>query len=149
MHLRAACLRKTEKNRPRQVFCRGQFFVCSGFRGGRAGRWCRGSRGLRGRCRRGGRCGRRGGLLSNIHVYDRGFQVELFARLDFYAYSNKIDLTSDMLKQLPDEQILMTLASLLPFTPAEKQALLECVQLQKFYDTLLLLLEMNSNGRIN
>ena len=74
---------------------------------------------------------------------------ELFARLDFYAYSNKIDLTSDMLKQLPDEQILMTLASFLPFTPAEKQALLECVQLQKFYDTLLLLLEMNSNGRIN
>ena len=74
---------------------------------------------------------------------------ELFAKLDFYAYSNKIDLTSDMLKQMPDEQILMTLASVLPFTPAEKQALLECAQPQKFYDTLLLLLDMNSDGRIN
>ena len=74
---------------------------------------------------------------------------ELFAKLDFYAYSNKVDLNSEMLKQVPDEQILMTLASLLPFTPAEKQALLECVEMQKFYDTLLLLLDMNSQGRIN
>lgn len=46
---------------------------------------------------------------------------ELFAKLDFYAYSNKIDLTSDMLKQMPGEQILMTLASVLPFTPAENR----------------------------
>ena len=50
---------------------------------------------------------------------------------------------------MPDEQILMTLASVLPFTPAEKQALMECAQPQKFYDTLLLLLDMNSDGRIN
>ncbi len=74
---------------------------------------------------------------------------ELFAKLDFYAYSNKIDLTSEMLKQTPDEQILMTLASLLPFETAEKQALLECASMQKFYDTLLLLLDVNSGGRIN
>lgn len=74
---------------------------------------------------------------------------ELFAKLDFYAYSNKIDLTSEMLKQTPDEQILMTLASILPFESAEKQALLECASMQKFYDTLLLLLDVNSGGRIN
>ena len=74
---------------------------------------------------------------------------ELFAKVDFYAYSNKIDLTSDMLRQMPQEQILMTLAMLLPFTAAEKQALLECEKLQKFYETLLLLLDMNSKERIN
>ena len=74
---------------------------------------------------------------------------ELFDKVDFYAYSNKIDLTSEMLRQMPQDQILMTLAMLLPFTPAEKQALLECSQLQKFYDTLLLLLDVNSDGRIN
>ncbi len=74
---------------------------------------------------------------------------ELFEKLDVYAYSNKIDLTSNMLKQIPNEQILMTLASMLPFTPAEKQALLECAEPQKFYDTLLLLLDMDTNGRIN
>lgn len=74
---------------------------------------------------------------------------ELFDKVDFYAYSNKIDLTSSMLSQMPQDQILMTLAMLLPFTPAEKQALLECAGLKKFYDTLLLLLDMNSEGRIN
>ena len=74
---------------------------------------------------------------------------ELFNKVDFYAYSNKIDLTSDMLQQLPHDQILMSLAMLLPFTATEKQALLECPDLQKFYDTLLLLLDMNSEGRIN
>ena len=73
---------------------------------------------------------------------------ELFDKVDFYAYSNKIDLTSDLLRQLPQEQILMTLASLLPFSAAEKQALLECEKLQKFYETLLLLLDMNSQERI-
>ena len=74
---------------------------------------------------------------------------ELFSKLDFYAYSNKVDLTSEMVKQMPHEQILMTIAMLLPFSNAEKQALLECADLQKFYDTLLLLLDMNSESRIN
>ena len=74
---------------------------------------------------------------------------ELFAKVDFYAYSNKIDLTSDMLRQLPQNQILMTLAMLLPFSAAEKQALLECEKMQTFYETLLLLLDMNSRERIN
>lgn len=74
---------------------------------------------------------------------------ELFSKLDFYTYSNKIDLTSEMVRQMPNDQILMTLAMLLPFSSAEKQALLECADLQKFYDTLLLLLDMNSESRIN
>lgn len=74
---------------------------------------------------------------------------ELFAKVDFYAYSNKIDLTSSVLNRMPPEQVLMSLAMMLPFTAAEKQALLECAGLQKFYDTLLLLLDMNSEGRIN
>lgn len=74
---------------------------------------------------------------------------ELFDKVDFYAYSNKIDLTSDMLRQIPQDQILMSLAMLLPFSTAEKQALLECEKLQKFYETLLLLLDMNSNERMN
>ena len=76
-------------------------------------------------------------------------QKELFDKVDFYAYSNKIDLTSDMLRQMPHDQILMTLAMLLPFSAAEKQALLECEKLEKFYETLLLLLDMNSQERIN
>ncbi len=86
----------------------------------------------------------------DFELYDFKFnKKELFAKLDLYAYSNKIDLTSDTLKDIPHKQLLMTLASILPFTPAEKQALLECVQIQKFYDTLSLLLDMNTGGRIN
>ena len=89
-------------------------------------------------------------FASDFNLRDFKFnKKELFSKLDFYAYSNKIDLTSEMLKQTPDEQILMTLASLLPFESAEKQALLECASMQKFYDTLLLLLDVNSGGRIN
>ncbi|MBR1945139.1 MAG: LON peptidase substrate-binding domain-containing protein [Alphaproteobacteria bacterium] len=89
-------------------------------------------------------------FVEDFNLTDFKFnKKELFDKVDFYAYSNKIDLTSDMLRQMPQDQILMTLAMLLPFAPAEKQALLECAQLQKFYDTLLLLLDMNSDGRIN
>lgn len=74
---------------------------------------------------------------------------KLFSKLDYYAYCNKLDLTSDMIKRLPDEQMLMTLASVLPFEPAEKQALLECAEIGRFYETLLLLLDMNADGRMN
>lgn len=73
----------------------------------------------------------------------------LFSKLDFYAYSNRLDFTSETLKQTPDDLILMTLASFLPFEPVEKQALLECTDMQKFYDTMIMLLEMNSNVRTN
>ena len=89
-------------------------------------------------------------FASDFKLNDFKFnKKELFSKLDFYAYSNKVDLTSEMVRQMPYEQILMSLALLLPFSSAEKQALLECADLQKFYDTLLLLLDMNSDSRIN
>ena len=74
---------------------------------------------------------------------------ELFDKVAFYAYSNKIDLTPDMLRQIPQDQILMTLAMMLPFSAAEKQALTECAKLKQFHETLLMLLDMNSNERAN
>ena len=43
----------------------------------------------------------------------------------------------------------MTLASLLPFSAAEKEALLEAVSPEKFFDTLVLLLEMNAAATNN
>ena len=73
----------------------------------------------------------------------------LYAALDRYAYSNNLDFDSTGLKQIPDEQVLMTLASLLPFSAAEKEALLEAVAPDKFFETLVLLLEMNASATNN
>lgn len=74
-------------------------------------------------------------------------RAKLFASLDWYAYSNKIDLNSDILKNARDEILLETLATMLPFQPAEKQALLECETREKFLKTMLMLLEMNSKPK--
>lgn len=73
----------------------------------------------------------------------------LYAALDRYAYTNNLDFNSSNLKQIPEDQVLMTLASVLPFESAEKEALLECVSQEKFFDTLVLLLEMNVAGLSN
>lgn len=73
---------------------------------------------------------------------------KLFAKLDFYAYSNKLDINSSVLKETPDRLLPMTLASMLPFEPPEKQALLECSSSEKFLETLMMLLDMNSDARL-
>lgn len=73
----------------------------------------------------------------------------LFAALDRYVYSHALDLDISFLKKMKPEALLMTLASILPLHISEKQALLECDTYEKFYDTLLLLLEMNGGGSTN
>lgn len=73
----------------------------------------------------------------------------LFAKLDMYAYSNRIDINSELLKNTPDESLLSFLASVLPFEAAEKQALLECETPRKFYDTLMMLLDMSCGSKTN
>lgn len=70
----------------------------------------------------------------------------LMEKLDRYAYSNNLDLSFDLLKKAEDCQLLYSLASMLPFQPAEKQALLECSSPQKFYETLLILLDMATDN---
>ncbi len=74
---------------------------------------------------------------------------ELFSKLDVFTYSNKIDLNSKAFQDVNDAELLMTLASLLPFSVLEKQALLECVFIKDFYDALLLLLDIRLNRSIN
>lgn len=73
----------------------------------------------------------------------------LFAKLDTFAYSNKIDLNSALLKNVPDSALMAALASMLPFETAEKQALLECNTPQKFYNTLMMLLDMSCGSKTN
>ncbi len=73
----------------------------------------------------------------------------LFAKLDAFAYGNRIDFNSALLKNVPDSALLPSLASMLPFETAEKQALLECETQQKFYDTLSMLLDMSCGSKTN
>lgn len=68
----------------------------------------------------------------------------LHKALDRYATAMKLDFSSADLKNVAPDRVLTTLASVLPLTCAEKQALIECETREKFYDTLVLLLEMNA-----
>ena len=76
-------------------------------------------------------------------MIDRG---PLLAALKDYFARATIDANWDSIKRIPDGLLIVTLAMVCPFDPAEKQALLEAASEADRADTLLALLRMGATG---
>ncbi|MBO5997534.1 MAG: LON peptidase substrate-binding domain-containing protein, partial [Alphaproteobacteria bacterium] len=68
----------------------------------------------------------------------------LLYALDIYLKTKHIDIKVDLLENLPVRRLVATIASILPFEAPEKQALLECGDLQQCVKTLQTILRMNT-----
>lgn len=70
----------------------------------------------------------------------------LLAALRQYFAGRRIDANWDAIRRMPDEALVVTLAMVCPFEPAEKQALLEAPDQAERSRTLLALLQMGAAG---
>jgi Lon protease-like protein len=68
----------------------------------------------------------------------------LLAALRGYFTQRGFDANWDAIKRLPDDMLVVTLAMVCPFEPAEKQALLEAPSDAERASTLLTLLQMGA-----
>jgi Lon protease-like protein len=73
-----------------------------------------------------------------------GSRETLLAALRSYFTHRGIDANWDAIKRLPDEMLVVTLAMVCPFEPAEKQALLEAPTEPERAAALLALLQMGA-----
>ena len=69
---------------------------------------------------------------------------ELLGVLRGYFTHRRIDANWDAIKRLPDDMLVVTLAMVCPFEPAEKQALLEVPSEAERASALLTLLQMGA-----
>jgi uncharacterized protein len=85
--------------------------------------------------------------LSDLDPAQRAPEVgreALFGALRGYFTHRGIDANWDAIKRLPDEMLVVTLAMVCPFEPAEKQALLEVGTEAERASALLALLQMGA-----
>ena len=71
---------------------------------------------------------------------------ELLGALRAYFTTRGFDANWDVINDMPDDQLVTTLAMVCPFDPAEKQALLEAPELSDRAQTLLTLLQMGAHA---
>ena len=70
----------------------------------------------------------------------------LMTALRAYFTTRGFDANWDMINEMPDDQLVTTLAMVCPFDPAEKQALMEAPGLADRAATLLTLLQMGAHA---
>jgi Lon protease-like protein len=79
---------------------------------------------------------------------DDGFDRLRFLRaLKSYLERRGMDVDWDAAKTAPGEALVNSLAMLLPFEPAEKQALLEAPSVDDRREALIALMEIDTAGR--
>jgi Lon protease-like protein len=79
---------------------------------------------------------------------DEGFDRMLFLRaLKAYLEHRSLDLDWEAAKNAPGDALVNSMAMLLPFTAAEKQALLEAMTLSERREALIALMEIDAAGR--
>jgi uncharacterized protein len=85
--------------------------------------------------------------LADLDVQQTGAVVprqELLGVLRSYFTHRRIDANWDAIKRVPDDMLVVTLAMVCPFEPAEKQALLEVATEAERASALLALLQMGA-----
>ena len=85
--------------------------------------------------------------LADLDLEPRPIGVEretLLTALRGYFSHRGFDANWDAIKRLPDDMLVITLAMVCPFEPAEKQALLEAPSDAERASTLLALLQMGA-----
>jgi uncharacterized protein len=85
--------------------------------------------------------------LTDLDLQQTGAEVpreELLSVLRGYFTHRRIDVNWDAIKRLPDDMLVVTLAMVCPFEPAEKQALLEVSTEAERTSALLALLQMGA-----
>jgi hypothetical protein len=87
--------------------------------------------------------------LADLDLEPRSIDISrerLLAALRGYFAHRGIELNWDAIKRLPDDMLVVTLAMVAPFEPAEKQALLEAPNEVERASALLALLQMGALG---
>ncbi len=86
------------------------------------------------------------GDLDPITTTDLIDREELLQALRAYFTTRGFDANWDTINDMPDDALVVTLAMVCPFDPAEKQALLEAPSMADRADTLLTLLQMGAHA---
>jgi Lon protease-like protein len=86
-------------------------------------------------------------FAADLDLAARPIEVEreaLLAALRSYFAKRNVDANWDAIRRMPDDALVVTLAMVCPFEPAEKQALLEAPSEADRAATLLALLQMGA-----
>ena len=74
-------------------------------------------------------------------------KAEFLAAFKAYVEAKQLKVDWDTIRNAPDDHLLVSLAMLSPFSPAEKQSLLECVDLAELAAMMTALFELTAGNR--
>jgi uncharacterized protein len=74
-------------------------------------------------------------------------KAEFLAAFKSYVDAKQLKVDWDTIKSAPDDHLLVSLAMLSPFSPEEKQSLLECADLEELGAMMTALFELASGSR--
>ncbi len=74
-------------------------------------------------------------------------KAEFLAAFKAYVDAKQLKVDWDTIRNAPDDHLLVSLAMLSPFSPAEKQSLLECVDLAELAAMMTALFELTAGNR--
>ena len=83
-------------------------------------------------------------FASDMTPADEHNKQDLLYALNIYLKTKRIDIDIALLQDLPIRRLVATLTSILPFDAGEKQALLECGNIQNCTQTLMTILKMDT-----
>jgi Lon protease-like protein len=79
--------------------------------------------------------------------FEMAAKAEFLAAFKAYVDAKQLKVDWDAIKGAPDDHLLISLAMLSPFSPEEKQSLLECADLAQLAAMMTALFELAATGR--
>jgi len=79
--------------------------------------------------------------------FEMASKSEFIAAFKAYVEAKQLKVDWDAIKGAPDDHLLVSLAMLSPFSPEEKQSLLECTDLAQLTAMMTALFELAASGR--